>query len=143
MRLSEGIVVDKEKTFGLLKFSAMRREVFLTNEDGTPSKEVKERTYDLKSKQQGMMIQVSIPGNVPLKEYAYNAEVDLVDPVIDTVAIATYRGADVNWYMKADDIVLKNADKDGVKEKVEHVNGQKIAGGQATGEMGQTGKKEK
>ena len=33
------------------------------------------------------MIQVSIPASVPLKEFDYNAEVD--------------------WYIKADDIVLK------------------------------------
>ena len=28
--------------------------------------------------------------------------------VADTVANANYRGADVDWYVKADDIVLKN-----------------------------------
>src|SRR5699024_11678927 len=74
MRLAQGIVIDKEKTFGLLKFSALRREVFLQNEDGTVSSEVKERTYDLKSREQGRMIQVSIPASVPLKEFDYNAE---------------------------------------------------------------------
>ncbi len=26
----------------------------------------------------------------------------------DTVATATFQGADVDWYIKADDIVLKN-----------------------------------
>lgn len=45
MRLAEGIVIDKEKTFGILKFSALRREVRQTNEDGTVSDIVKERTY--------------------------------------------------------------------------------------------------
>ena len=49
MRLANGIVVDKEKTFGMLKFSALRREVHLQNEDGSVSPEIKERTYDLKS----------------------------------------------------------------------------------------------
>src|SRR5699024_12490574 len=73
MRLAQGIILDKEKTFGLLKFSALRREVFLQNEDGTVSTEVKERTYDLKSKEQGRMIQVSIPASIPLKEFDYNA----------------------------------------------------------------------
>ncbi len=58
MRLAQGIIIDKEKTFGRLKFSALRREVFLNNEDGTVSTEVKERTYDLKSREQGRMIQV-------------------------------------------------------------------------------------
>ncbi|MFD1453139.1 YdcP family protein [Oceanobacillus sojae] len=107
MRLAQGIVIDKEKTFGLLKFSALRREVFLQNEDGTVSSEVKERTYDLKSREQGRMIQVSIPASLPLKEFEYNAEVELINPVADTVANATFRGADVDWYIKADDLILK------------------------------------
>lgn len=108
MRLANGIFTDKEKTFGKLKFSALRREVFVQNEDGTASTEVKERTYDLKCKEQGCMIQVSVPASVPLKEFDYNAEVEIINPVADTVATATYMGADVDWYIKADDIVLKN-----------------------------------
>ena len=108
MRLANGIVVDKEKTFGLLKFSALRREVHLQNEDGSVSPEIKERTYDLKSRTQGRMIQVSIPASVPLKEFDYNAEVELINPVVDTVANANYRGAEVDWYIKANDIILKN-----------------------------------
>ena len=68
MRLANGIVIDKEATFGALKFSALRREVHLQNEDGSVSEEIKERTYDLKSRGQGRMIQVSIPASVPLKE---------------------------------------------------------------------------
>ncbi|MCC9295975.1 YdcP family protein [Clostridium sp. WLY-B-L2] len=118
MRLAEGIVIDKEKTFGVLKFSALRREVHINNEDGTVSDEIKERTYDLKSRGQGCMIQVSIPASVPLKEFDYNAEVELVNPVADTVATATFRGADVDWYIKADDIVLKN------KQVISHVKNQ-------------------
>ena len=74
MRLAERIVIDKEKTFGLLKFSSLRREVFLQNEDETVSTEIKEGTYDLKSREQGRMIQVSIPASVPLKDFDYNAE---------------------------------------------------------------------
>ena len=54
------------------------------------------------------MIQVSIPATVPLREFDYNAEVELVNPVADTVANATFQGADVDWFIKADDIVLKN-----------------------------------
>lgn len=52
MRLANGIIFDKEKTFGVLKFSALRREVHVQNEDGTVSEEIKERTYDLKSRGQ-------------------------------------------------------------------------------------------
>jgi hypothetical protein len=107
MRLASGIVIDKEATFGNLKFSALRREVYIQNEDGTASSEIKERTYDLKSREQGRMIQVSIPATMSLKEFDYNAEVEIINPVADTVANATFQGADVDWYIKADDIVLK------------------------------------
>lgn len=109
MRLANGIVIDKEATFGTLKFSALRREIRLQNEDGTVSNEIKERTYDLKSRGQGMMIQVSIPATVPLKEFEYNAEVEIINPVADTVASATFQGADVDWYIKAEDIILKKS----------------------------------
>ena len=91
MRLANGIVLDKDTTFGELKFSALRREVRIQNEDGSVS---------------GRMIQVSIPASVPLKEFDYNARVELINPIADTVATATYQGADVDWYIKADDIVL-------------------------------------
>lgn len=53
MRLANGIVLDKDATFDTLKFSALRREVRIQNEDGTVSEQIKERTYDLKSKGQG------------------------------------------------------------------------------------------
>ena len=107
MRLTEGIVVDSGLTFGKLRFSALRREVRKQNEDGTISNEIKERTYNLKSSAQGRMIQVSIPAGIPLREFDYNAIVDVVNPVADTVANATFQGADVDWYIKASDLVLK------------------------------------
>ncbi|MFZ1758128.1 MAG: YdcP family protein [Streptococcus suis] len=105
MRLANGIVLEKEAIFGELKFSALRREVRIQKEDGTLSEEIRERTYDLKFKGQGRMIQVSIPASVPLKEFDYNAHVELVNPAADTVATATFQGAEVDWYIKADDIV--------------------------------------
>ena len=114
MRLANGIIFDKEKIFGVLKFSALRREVHVQNEDGTVSEEIKERTYDLKSRGQGRMIQVSIPASVPLKEFDYNAEVEIINPVADSVATAIFNGADVDWYIKADDIVLKNKNNQNV-----------------------------
>ncbi|EPV8448107.1 YdcP family protein [Listeria monocytogenes] len=109
MRLAEGIVLENEQTFGVLKFSALRREVKVVNEEGVVTEEVKERTYDLKSKGQGRMIQVSIPAKAGDKKFDYNVEVELVNPVADTVATATFQGADVDWYIKADDIVLKKS----------------------------------
>lgn len=114
MRLTEGIVVDSGLTFGKLRFSALRREVRKRNEDGTIGNEVKERTYNLKSSAQGRMIQVSIPANVPLREFAYDAEVELVNPIVDTVANYVFReGTTVNWFIKADDLVLKRQPNQG------------------------------
>lgn len=55
------------------------------------------------------MIRVSIPATVPLKEFDYNAEVELINPIANTVANATFQGADVDWFIKADDIVLIKA----------------------------------
>lgn len=49
MRFSNGFFGENEATLGTLRFSAMRREVFEENADGTPSEVVKERTYDLKA----------------------------------------------------------------------------------------------
>ena len=91
-----------------MKFSALRQEVRVENEDGTTSDEIKHRTYDLKCSVQKRMIQVTIPADVPVKDYPYNAEVELINPVADTVANANFRGTMVDWYIKADDIVLKN-----------------------------------
>lgn len=101
MRLSNGFVIDKEKTFGELKFTAVR-DVFLQNEDGTPSTQLKKRIYDLKCSLHGGIIPVSVPPEVPLREFPYNAVVELVNPVADTVSRKTYTGADVDWYVKAE-----------------------------------------
>ncbi|MEF9936466.1 MAG: YdcP family protein [Carnobacterium sp.] len=110
MRLAQGIVIEKDKIFGTLKFLALRREVKITDEEGNVTEQIKERTYDLKSKGQGRIIQVSIPASAGVKNFDYNAEVELVNPVADTVATATYMGADVDWYIKAENIksITKN-----------------------------------
>mgnify|MGYP001029377161 FL=1 len=84
------------------------RDVFLQNEDGTQSNQIKKRIYDLKCSLHGGIIPVSVPPEVPLREFPYNAVVELVNPVADTVSRKTYTGADVDWYVKAEDIVLKN-----------------------------------
>lgn len=33
---------------------------------------------------------------------------ELINPIADTVANATYQGADVDWYIKAEDLILKD-----------------------------------
>ena len=106
-RFGNGFTGRHVPTLGELRFSSMRREVYVQNEDGTRSDVVQERTYDLKSKTQGRMIQVSIPASVPVRDYPYNAVVDLVGAKFGAVAHATFGdNADVDWYIKAEDIVL-------------------------------------
>ena len=106
-RFGNGFTGRHVPTLGELRFSSMRREVYVQNEDGTRSDVVKERTYDLKSKTQGRMIQVSIPASVPVRDYPYNAVVALVGARFGAVAHATFGdNADVDWYIKAEDIVL-------------------------------------
>lgn len=120
MRLAEGIVIEKEKTFGALKFSALRREVKIVDDEGNVTEQIKERTFDLKCKEQGRMIQVSIPASAGVKNFDYNAEVEIINPIADTVATATYMGADVDWYIKAEDILLK------IPEQNQQTNQQRI-----------------
>lgn len=45
MRLAEGIIIKKEETFGVLKFSALRREVKIVDEEGNVTEQIKERRY--------------------------------------------------------------------------------------------------
>ena len=115
MRLVNGIIIDAEKTLGSLKFSAMRREKMVTDEEGKSTGEVKERTYDLRSRGQGMMIQVSIPAEVAEKKMAAGTPVMLVNPKFDTVVSTTYNNAVVDWYIKADDIVPAGASGNAAK----------------------------
>lgn len=146
MRLPEGIIADAEATFGELKFSAQRRANFARDEDNNLTDEMVGRTYDLKSKAQGMMIQVTIPADVGEKEIAYNAVVKLVNPVLYTVASASYGSrADVEWHVRADDIV---PDTGAGKDKAEAAGTAQTAGAaqrtQNGGpEAGKDGKKEK
>ncbi len=116
MRLAHGIVLNRDETFGKLRYSDLRREVKVINEEGEVTEQVKERTYDLKSSGQGCMIQVSIPESAGVKNFDYNAEVELVNPTADTVATATFQGATVDWYIKADDIRIKSKANNPVKE---------------------------
>lgn len=120
MRLAEGFVVDQEGTFGELKFSALRREVHEEDENGVMLEEIKERTYDLKSRGQGGMIQVSIPAQAGEKTFSYNEVVELVEPRLQTVATAGFPEVEVEWYLKADDLVKKGSvGKPFFKEKTE------------------------
>lgn len=132
--------MDAKATFGELKFSALRRENFVQDEDGNSTGELKGRTYDLKSKEQGMMIQVSLPADAAEKNFDYDTPVELVEPIVDTVATATFGGrADAGWYIKAKDIVAATGGGTGAngantKAQAEHANN--AGAGTQTGKKG-------
>lgn len=45
---------------------------------------------------------------VLLREFLYNVVVEFVNLVVDMVLRKIYMGVDVDWYVKVEDIVLKN-----------------------------------
>ncbi|MBA4700314.1 MAG: YdcP family protein [Ruminococcus sp.] len=108
MRLPNGAIPKKEETYGVLKFSALRREKMKTNDNGTVSDEVTERVYDMRCKAQGCLLSVGIPADVPLKDFKPGDEVELVNPVSGAMATPTFgNAAEVHWWTKADDIILR------------------------------------
>ncbi len=108
MRLAEGIVVDIEKTFGELKFSAMRRENFEQDAEGNNTGKVLSRVYDLRSRGAGKMISVTLPAAAGKKEIPAGTVVELVNPVLGCVGEVEYPNVVGNWYLKAEDIVKKS-----------------------------------
>lgn len=64
------------------------------------------------------MIQVSIPAEAGEKSFDYNAEMELINPIAEIIVAATFQGADVDWYIKTDDIIPKqNAKQINNKDK--------------------------
>ena len=59
-----------------------------------------DRTSGTDKKPQYLSRWKGVPPEVPLREFPYNAVVELVNPVADTVSRKTYTGADVDWYVK-------------------------------------------
>ena len=97
-----------------------------TNEDGSMGDEVEERVYDLMCEKQGCMVRVGLPSDVALKDIQYETDVVFVNPTVGAVANATFNGADVDWYVKADDIIPAGAAASGrPSTRPEQTTGQK------------------
>ena len=58
---------------------------------------------------------------MPLKEFDYNAKVELINTVTDTVKTATFQGVDVDWYIEANDIMLKHKPAAGSKTPLANI----------------------
>lgn len=106
MVLANGIYPDNKETFGVLKFVGLRRAVARV-ENGVETSEIERRVYDLRCLQQGMVIQVSLPGEVPERKFALLQKVVLVDPEVTAIPSAnTFGNARPEWYVTAKDIAV-------------------------------------
>lgn len=104
MVLTDGkdIVINKEGTFGTLKFAGLKKEKKVwDNEAGEMTDVIKKRDYMLRSSAQQKAISVSLPPEVELKKIPLGTEVTLVNPVV--TAFTT--GRNTIAYLVADDIV--------------------------------------
>lgn len=100
------IVPDKEKTFGAMNFLGHNRDRFQYDRVNNRRTDVLEaRVYNLGSSGQGGQIEVTIPGEVELKELDFNEPVELLNPMITSSAQANGNFATVRWTVTADDIV--------------------------------------
>ena len=91
----------------LLIFAGESEPVF--ERDKNNRRVLARRSYNLYfDVQKGENVVVEIPVQAGEKHFKYEQKVKLVNPVADTVSRKTYTGADVDWYVKAEDIVLKN-----------------------------------
>ena len=101
------VVPDMAQSFGTLEFAGESDHVFERDKDNR--RFFARRSYNLYSDvQRGENVVVEIPVQAGEKHFKYEQKVKLVNPVADTVSRKTYTGADVDWYVKAEDIVLKN-----------------------------------
>ena len=95
-----------EKTFGNLEFAG---ENTTEQQRINGRMAVITRSYNLYSDvQRADDVVVTLPAKAGEKHFSPEQKVKLINPVADTVANANYRGADVDWYVKADDILRKN-----------------------------------
>ena len=100
------VVPNMEKTFGNLEFAG---ENTTEQQRINGRMAVINRSYNLYSDvQRADDVVVTLPAKAGEKHFLPEQKVKLINPVVDTVANANYRGADVDWYVKADDIVLKS-----------------------------------
>ncbi|WOO57821.1 YdcP family protein [Streptococcus pasteurianus] len=101
------VVPDMAQSFGTLEFAGESEPVF--ERDKNNRRVLARRSYNLYSDvQKGENVVVEIPVQAGEKKFKYEQKVKLVNPVADTVSRKTFGGADVDWYVKAEDIVLKN-----------------------------------
>ena len=109
MKLEAGLYIDHPNTFGELRFWGLRRERQVYDDERNQTGEIARRTYNLVSTAQQDMITVILPGHVPMRDFPQDTVVELVNPIINSGANKTFRGAEAFWWTTADDIVAAKA----------------------------------
>lgn len=103
---AKGILLDVDFVLGELKMSGKRGDVMERDAEGNVTEDVRKMKYDLRSRGQGIMIQVGIPADAPVAEIPQGTKVKLVNPVFGAVAEPTFgTNAKVEWFINADNIV--------------------------------------
>jgi len=105
MKLEAGFQIDYAETFGEVRFWGLRRERQVYDDENNQTGQIDRRTYNLVSTAQQDMIAVILPGHISVRDFPQDTIVELVNPEIHSGASKTYRGADVFWWITADDIV--------------------------------------
>jgi len=105
MKLEAGFQIDYPETFGELRFWGLRRERQVYDDENNQTGEIDRRTYNLVSTTQQDMIPVILPGHVPVRNFPQDTVVELVNPEINSGANRNFRGAEVFWWVTAEDIV--------------------------------------
>lgn len=103
---AKGILLDVDFVLGELTMSGKRGDVMERDAEGNVTEDVRKMKYDLRSRGQGIMIQVGIPADAPVAEIPQGTKVKLVNPVFGAVAEPTFgTNAKVEWFINADNIV--------------------------------------
>ena len=104
------LVVNPEKSFGVMKFAGLGREDYKyeTNpETGRRERteEMNKRVYDVKSRKQRTIIEINIEPDVPIIDFPHDAEVELVNVRVNTFA----SGGESIVMIEAGNIILKKS----------------------------------
>lgn len=113
MNFTTGIVPDIKETFGDLLFAGFKRDKFEFNQDTqrVDRDKLEARVYNLMSSVQGEQIEITIPGDIDLKEFNFAQKVALVNPRITARATSSKDTTFANmiFTVTADDIIFDNA----------------------------------
>ena len=105
MYFKDGVKLNAKATFGKCLFAGLRKEVFVTDEDGKQTADIKQRVYNVKSYAQGQIVQVILPDSATKKTFKDGDEIEIKEAVQGAVPSGFGRTATLNEFIKAEDIV--------------------------------------